>query len=104
LLALFRGELDEADRFVAMLLDHSSRYHLDFWVVWAECFQAVLALRRDEKDSLARLRSTLTRSLVPIAQPRFAALRIHLVESLGAAGEREGGRGIVAPMRWMGRG
>jgi predicted ATPase/DNA-binding winged helix-turn-helix (wHTH) protein len=41
--AMWRGDVAEASRWVAMLLDHSTRYSLPFWQLWGRCLDVALA-------------------------------------------------------------
>jgi hypothetical protein len=43
--ALWTGDVSEAKRLVAILLDHSSRYSLAYWQFWGRCFEAGLAVK-----------------------------------------------------------
>jgi len=47
-IALFTGDLDAADRFGAMLLEHSERHALQLWNNWARCYMAVVKVKRGE--------------------------------------------------------
>ncbi len=58
--ALFVGDLDALERYVAMLLDYAERQALDFWQAFGRCFQGVLAIRRGAAaEGLAILASAL---------------------------------------------
>jgi predicted ATPase/DNA-binding winged helix-turn-helix (wHTH) protein len=46
--ALWRGDVLEAKRLVAMLLDHSNRHSLAYWQFWGRCLEVALARRSDE--------------------------------------------------------
>jgi len=46
--ALWTGDVPEAQRFVAMLLDHSSRHSLTYWQFWGRCLEVALARRKGE--------------------------------------------------------
>jgi predicted ATPase len=45
---LWVGDLAAAERYIAMLLDHSARYALPSWGVLGRAFQGVLAIRRGD--------------------------------------------------------
>lgn len=49
-IALYLGDLDSLERYVMMLLDHSSRQAMDFWRIYGRCFDALLAARRNHND------------------------------------------------------
>jgi predicted ATPase/DNA-binding winged helix-turn-helix (wHTH) protein len=46
--AMWRGDVPEARRWVAMLLDHSTRHSLPFWQLWGRCLEVALARRNGE--------------------------------------------------------
>src|ERR1700724_564483 len=48
LIALWRGDTDMADGYVRMLLDHSTRYGLSFWLAFGRCYQGQLVIRRGD--------------------------------------------------------
>jgi predicted ATPase/DNA-binding winged helix-turn-helix (wHTH) protein len=55
--AMWRGDVPEASRWMAMLLDHSTRYSLPFWQLWGRCLEVALARRNGEMrvgDSVLR--------------------------------------------------
>ena len=47
-LALLTGDLDAADHYRTMLLDHSTMHALAFWCAWGSSFQAVLVIKRGD--------------------------------------------------------
>ncbi len=47
-IAMWRGDVPEASRWVAMLLDHSTRHSLPFWQLWGRCLEVALARRNGE--------------------------------------------------------
>ena len=53
--ALWRGDLDEARRQVAMLLEHASRHALSYWQFWGRCLELVLTWRESGVDNDSRL-------------------------------------------------
>jgi predicted ATPase/DNA-binding winged helix-turn-helix (wHTH) protein len=57
---LLVGDLAAAERFVAMLLDHSAKHVLALWHAWARCLEGALFIRRgDVKPGLSLLRTAL---------------------------------------------
>jgi predicted ATPase/DNA-binding winged helix-turn-helix (wHTH) protein len=46
--AMWSGDVPEASRWVAMLLDHSTRHSLPFWQLWGRCLEVALARRNGE--------------------------------------------------------
>jgi predicted ATPase/TolB-like protein/tetratricopeptide (TPR) repeat protein len=47
-IALFVGDLDAAERFVAMLLDHSRKHSFGAWLALGHMFEAMLLVRRGD--------------------------------------------------------
>jgi hypothetical protein len=47
-IAMWTGDVPEASRRTAMLLDHSTRHSLPFWQFWGRCFEVVLVRRNGE--------------------------------------------------------
>jgi predicted ATPase/DNA-binding winged helix-turn-helix (wHTH) protein len=78
---LWRGDLDEAQRQVAMLLEHSGPNGLSYWQFWGRCIELAVAWRQKGPDKESRL--TLLRN--PLCTP------LH-VEALGALIEDSVGR------------
>jgi hypothetical protein len=61
LIALFNGDMDAAEHYSGMLLDHADRYSLHLWHLWARCFRGLLAARRgDIAAGVADMRSAIT--------------------------------------------
>jgi hypothetical protein len=70
LIALWRGDLDVADGYVRMLLDHSTRYGLSFWLAFGQCYQAQLVIRRgDVTTGLQMLRTGLSEFIEATPRP-----------------------------------
>ena len=87
-IALFTGDLDAADRFGAMLLEHSERHALHLWNDWARCFIGVVKVKRGQiATGLPVLRTELDRIGEGIILPRYLLLLGELAVSLGQAGE-----------------
>jgi predicted ATPase len=58
--ALFIGDLEAAERFVTMLLDHSEKHAFAFWLALGHIFEALLVIKRgDGVTGLALLRGAL---------------------------------------------
>jgi hypothetical protein len=47
-IALYTGNVQEAERLVARLLDHSTRHCVSYWLFWGRCLQVVLARRNGD--------------------------------------------------------
>jgi predicted ATPase len=46
--ALAAGHLEEAERSITMLIDHSTRHALSYWQAWGHAFNGVLLIQRGE--------------------------------------------------------
>jgi hypothetical protein len=87
-IALLAGDLDAAERYGAMLLDHTERHPVRLWHVWARCFNGlVIARRGDIAAGLQALRSGLEQAGEARFLPRFLLLLGELAACLGEAGE-----------------
>ena len=59
-LAILVGDLEKLQYFVGLLLHHSTKNALEFWLTWGRCFDGVLDIRRGElSEGLAKLRAAL---------------------------------------------
>jgi len=86
--ALLAGDVAAAQRFVAMLLDHSVRHALASWQAEGRCFEGVLRIKRGELESgLGMLRAALEELPGINFSLRYTALLGDLAESLGRAGQ-----------------
>lgn len=87
-IALFTGDLDGADRFGAMLVEHSEQNALQLWSDWARCFMAIVKIKRgDIATGLPELRAELERIGDGIMLPRYLLLLGEFAQCLGQAGE-----------------
>ncbi|MEJ0020358.1 MAG: winged helix-turn-helix domain-containing protein [Acetobacteraceae bacterium] len=87
-IALLRGDLDAAERYGAMLLDHAGGHALRIWQGWARCFNAVVAVRRgDVASGLRALRHEVDAAGEALLLPRYLFLLGELSACLGEAGE-----------------
>jgi len=87
-IAFWAGDLDAAERYGAMLLDHTERHPIRLWHVWARCFNGlVVAKRGDIAGGLQALRRGLEQAGDARFLPRFLLLLGELGMCLGAAGE-----------------
>jgi predicted ATPase/DNA-binding winged helix-turn-helix (wHTH) protein len=86
--ALAIGDMDQAERSVAMLLDYSTRNALTYWHGWGQAFKGVLLNNRRDSTGLQVLASALGEE-----SPGDSPARHHLAflgefaEALGRAGE-----------------
>lgn len=87
-IAHFVGDLAAAERFAATLAEHSERYALSVWQIWAQCWQGVLLIRRGELlTGLPLLRAALEKLLTTGYVLRYTGFLGVLAEGLGAAGQ-----------------
>jgi predicted ATPase/DNA-binding winged helix-turn-helix (wHTH) protein len=87
-IAFWAGDLDAAERYGAMLLDHTERHPIRLWQIWARCFNGLVAARRGEIDAgLRALRGGLEQAGEARFLPRFLLLLGELAVCLGQAGE-----------------
>jgi predicted ATPase len=89
-IALYTGDLDAAERYATMLLEHTERHRIRLWNIWAQCFNSLVAARRgDVASGLRGLREGLTRAGDARLLPRFLLLEGELAIGLGGIGEHE---------------
>ena len=86
-IALFVGDLDAAERFGALLLEHSERHALHLWHAWARCFMGVVQVKRGNlANGLPALQAELAKIGEEIILPRYLLLLGELAVCLGEAG------------------
>ena len=96
--ALQTGDLDVAERWVAILLDHAERAGLRFWQRDARCFQGVLLIRRgDVAEGVHALRAALDEFSAAMSHTRYDAFIAELGEGLGRLGDVPGGLAAIDP-------
>jgi predicted ATPase/DNA-binding winged helix-turn-helix (wHTH) protein len=89
-IALFAGDLDAAERYGAMLLDHTERHQIRLWNIWARCFNGVVRARRgDSANGLRGLREGLIEAGDARLLPRFLFLEAEEATWRGGSGESE---------------
>jgi tetratricopeptide (TPR) repeat protein len=87
-IALWAGDLDAAERYGAMLLDHTERHPIRLWQIWACCFNNLVTARQgDISTGLHALRGGLEEAGEARFLPRFLLLLGELAACLGKAGE-----------------
>ena len=95
-IAFWTGDLDAAERYGEMLLDHTERHPIRLWRVWAGCFNGLVTARRgDIASGLQTLRLGLEQAGEARFLPRFLLLLGELSACLGKAGEVASGLAIV---------
>ncbi|MET4215608.1 putative ATPase/DNA-binding winged helix-turn-helix (wHTH) protein [Bradyrhizobium sp. LB7.2] len=87
-IALLTGDLDAAERYCTMLLEHTERHPIRLWNLWARAFKGLLIARRgDLATGLPLLRKTLELAREARHLPRFLLMLGELAVCLGEAGE-----------------
>jgi predicted ATPase/DNA-binding winged helix-turn-helix (wHTH) protein len=87
-IAFWAGDLDTAERYGTMLLDHTERHPIRLWHVWARCFIGLVIAKRGDIDAgLRALRGGLQQAGEAKFLPRFLLLLGELAACLGNAGE-----------------
>jgi predicted ATPase len=87
-IAFWAGDFDAAERYGAMLLDHTERHPIRLWNVWARCFLGLVIAKRGNIDAgLQALRGALEQAGEARFLPRFLPLLGELAACLGKAGE-----------------
>ena len=87
-IAFWAGDLDTAERYGAMLLDHTERHPIRLWHVWARCFNGLVIAKRGDMDAgLRALRDGLQQAGEARFLPRFLLLLGELAACLGKADE-----------------
>src|SRR6185369_15549895 len=94
--ALYAGDLDAAERFLAMLLDHSTRHALAFWRSEGHCFKGVLTIKRgDVAAGVAMLQAALDEQPETRFALRYNAFLGELADALGRLGDVEQGLAAI---------
>jgi len=87
-IALLAGDLDAAERYCTMLLEHTERHPIRLWNLWARAFRGLLISRRgDLATGLPLLRKTFELAGEARHLPRFLLPLGELAVCLGEAGE-----------------
>jgi predicted ATPase/DNA-binding winged helix-turn-helix (wHTH) protein len=86
LIALLVGDLDAAEHYVGMLLDHSTKHALTHWRALGTCHQGALAIKRGDVVAGSRL---LLAGFSELGDSRLASQFVALLmtEALGHAGQ-----------------
>jgi predicted ATPase/DNA-binding winged helix-turn-helix (wHTH) protein len=86
--AILTGDLAAAERFVAMLLEHSRRHALHLWHTWAGCFKGLLLIAGgDLETGLDALLTAVGELPKDAFHMRYTLLHGNLAEALGRVGE-----------------
>jgi predicted ATPase len=90
------GDLDAAEHYGEVLLEHTERHAIRLWRLWAGCFRGmVMAKRGDVGAGLALLRSEIDRAGDAKFLPRFLLPLGEFAACLGEAAEIENGLAAV---------
>jgi predicted ATPase/DNA-binding winged helix-turn-helix (wHTH) protein len=89
-IAFLAGDLDAAEQYGAMLIEHTERYPVRLWNIWARCFLGLVATRRgDVAGGLQTLRAGLAQAGEARFLPRFMLLQGEQAQYLGSTGEAD---------------
>jgi hypothetical protein len=87
-IALWTGNLDAAERYGALLLEHTERHPIRLWNIWVQCFLGLVTARRGDVDTgLRALRGGLELAGGAKFLPRFLLLIGEFTAFLGKTGE-----------------
>jgi predicted ATPase len=86
-IALYVGDLAEAERLVAMLLDCSVKHALSPWHALAQCLKGTLLIARNDPTGLTVLRTGLARMREAGFTFRYTISLAALAQGLGAFGQ-----------------
>ena len=87
-LAFLAGDLDAAQRYCALLVEHTERHPIRLWNLWARAFHGVVMAKRGNVPAgLEILRKELERAGDARFLPRFLLPLGELAAGLGAVGE-----------------
>jgi predicted ATPase/DNA-binding winged helix-turn-helix (wHTH) protein len=93
-ITLWRGDFDAAESFTEFLVEHSSKYALDLWKAWGNCFEGMLLIaRQDYHSGLRALRAAMNK--VPQHHMRYGGSYAYLAEALGATGQISSGLSVI---------
>jgi hypothetical protein len=95
-ISFLAGDLVAAERYCAALLEHTQRYPIRPWQLWARCFEGLLVARRgDMAAGLRAMRRELDTAGDARFLPRFSLLTGEFAAALGDAGEAAEGLATV---------
>jgi predicted ATPase len=95
-IALLVGDLAAAERYVAMLLDHSAKYALPAWHASGRCFDGILRIKQGNvADGLNVLRTGLDELSKTRFETRYLPFLAQLAEASSRVGEIASGRAAI---------
>ncbi|MEI9936603.1 MAG: winged helix-turn-helix domain-containing protein [Pseudomonadota bacterium] len=96
LIALYVGDLAAVERFLAMLLDGSSRHAAQPWDLWGRCFKGVLLIKQGDPTSGARMLGAALAEFPENAfHMRYVVFLGELAGGLASAGQVGAGLAMV---------
>jgi predicted ATPase len=103
--AFWSGDLAAAERYLGMLLDHSTKHGLATWHRWGRSFEGTLLIERgDLITSLQHMRAGVDEFGRPSQAARFITFQGVLADALGRAGQfSEGLAAIDQGLQWSER-
>jgi predicted ATPase/DNA-binding winged helix-turn-helix (wHTH) protein len=95
-IAVFVGDLATIEHHVRLAFDLAARHSLEFWNVWAQCFEGILLIKRGENLTGSQLlQSALERLPEPSFHYHMSSLLAELAAGLGGAGQIAEGLVVV---------
>jgi len=95
-IALYVGDLTTADHHVRLAFDLAARHALEVWTVWAQCFEAILLIKRGENAAGSQLlQSSLERLPEPAFHHHMSLLLAELAAGIAGAGQIAEGLVVV---------
>jgi predicted ATPase len=87
-IAYLAGDLEAAEQYSAMLIDHTERHPVRLWNIWGRCFNGLLMARRgDTRGGLRALHEGLEHAGEARFLPRFLFVQGEQAALLGRNGE-----------------
>jgi hypothetical protein len=94
-IALLVGDLAAAERYVALLLDHSTRHGLALWAIMGRCFQGIAAMRHGHDEAGLGLLQAAVNDLRDAGYALYHTSSLaELADALGRTGQT--GNGLTA--------
>ena len=93
--ALYVGDWPEADRLLAMLLDHLAKHGMTIWNALSCCLQGTLLVKRGDVAGVQLLQSAIDELREMRFGLRYSAYLGALAQGLGAAGQVTEARAVI---------
>jgi predicted ATPase/DNA-binding winged helix-turn-helix (wHTH) protein len=95
-IAVFVGDLTTVEHHVKLAFSLDAGHSLEFWSVWAQCFEGILLIKRGENLTGSQLlQSALERLPEPSFHYQMSSLFAELATGLGGAGQIAEGLAVV---------